>query len=343
MIIGNIKEPFILFRTSGTTGKPRYFAHSRRFDENVIERGLICLRKVHEGEVMVNCFWPSELNGAYYFVEAVCRDARVSYIGLGNGLLEDLAEISQHVPGLCITTTGSGLARYLRDDIHVSKIVFIGDLPSEDKLEEARMRGIAVHPLAYATTEFGPIGCYSHTDADGKFFYECFDEFDFNIAPIVQDDPSTGELLLRASSLSKGQEYRYTGDIVRVATFNDRPVFEIVGRMEDSIKFQGGLLNRNQFDHQLKEHYGYLPSFQCIYSCGDAGAHFRVVIDTDHLRETELIERFAENYAINFALAGATVEICHPRQHPFVYRRGKIPAFVNNSILDETLRKDPNA
>lgn len=329
MITGSINEPFVLFRTSGTTGKPKYFAHSRRFDENVIKRGLACLQKVHEGEVVVNCFWPSELNGAYYFVEAVCRDAGVSYIGLGNGLLDDLAEISQHVPSLCITTTGSGLVRYLRDDLRLSKILFIGDLPSEDKLEEARRRRVAVLPLAYATTEFGPIGSYNHTDENGKFFYERFDEFDFEIAPTTQEDRSTGELLLRAKFMSTGPEYRHTGDIVSVANFNDRPVFEIVGRVEDSINFQGGLLNRKQFDLQLKEHYGYLPRFQCVYSYDGASSYFRVVVDADHLRETELIERFAANYEINFALAGATIEVCHPRQHPFVYRRGKFPAFVN--------------
>ena len=329
MITGNINEPFVLFRTSGTTGKPKYFAHSRRFDENVIERGLSCLQKVHEGEVVVNCYWPSELNGAYYFVEAVCRDAGISYIGLGNGLLEDLAEISQHVPDLCITTTGTGLARYLREDIRLSKIVFLGDLPSEDKLEDARQRGISVLPLAYATTEFGPIGWYSHTDDQGKFLYGFFDEFDHDIAPIGQGDPAVGELLLRARSAPPEEDFRHTGDVVRTAVVEGRPVFEILGRVEDSINFQGGLLNKKQFDLQLKEHFGFLPQFQCVYSHDAPGPWFRVIVDTDDLREAELIERLAANYEINFALAGARVEIRHPRQHSFVCRRGKIPAFVN--------------
>ena len=329
MITGDITEPFVLFRTSGTTGKPKYFAHSRRFDENVIERGRTCLRKVHDGEVVVNCFWPSELNGAYYFVEAVCRDAGISYIGLGNGLLDDLAEISQHVPDLCIATTGSGMARYLRNDIRLSKIVFIGDLPSEDNLEDARRRGISVLPLAYATTELGPIGSYSHTNEDGKFFYEFFDEFDYEVQSIYRNDQSIGNLLLRAKSFSINNEYKQTGDVIRISEFNGNSVFEIVGRVSDSINFQGGLLNKNQFDFLLKEQYGYLPRYQCVYSYEAANSYFRVVVDTEQLRETELIKRLAANYEVNFALAGATVEICHPRQHAFVHRRGKIPTFVN--------------
>ncbi len=328
MIRGDLQTPFILFRTSGTTGAAKYIAHSRVSDRGALERGLRCLEAVYDGEVIVNAFWPAELNGAYYFTEAVCRDLGASYIGLGPGCIDELDYLAGEIPNVCIATTGTNVRKYLETGIPFKKILFSGDAPTPAALTLAGSRGIEVLPLAYSTTEQGPIAHF-HARCGNRFHYKLFNEADFEIDTALSHSPLQGELRVRVRGGTL-LDIMPTGDVIRIVSGEDPPVFEILGRLADTINFQGGLLNKSQFEYQLADYFGTVPRFQCIYSRGSA-PRFRLCIAKAGFDIDELRSKLFANYEIQFALTGSDFTIEPMEAASLIYARGKLPTFIERN------------
>lgn len=331
MIKGSLQTPFILFRTSGSTGVAKYIAHSRVSDRSALDRGLHCLEAVYDGEVIVNAFWPAELNGAYYFTEAICRDLGASYIGLGPGCIDELEYLAGEIPNVCIATTGTNVRRYLETGISFKKILFSGDAPTPTALTLADNKGIEVLPLAYSTTEHGPIAHF-HVRCGDRFHYKFFDEADVVIDTALSSSPLQGELRvkIRGGTLS---DIMPTGDVIKIVSDENPRVFKILGRLADTINFQGGLLNKSQFEYQLTDYFGTAPRFQCIYSRG-ATPRFRLCIAKTGFDVDELHSKLFANYEIQFALAGSDFSIEPMEASSLLYARGKLPTFIEQETLE---------